>query len=321
MRGSEGTDEWAEPEPAGWFSSSPGVFHRVGAPEGLAILRGAARPPAPDTDASSSKRRFRGVPWRVVGLAVGAVVVILALARAAGTGPGVGAVPVGWEPTGAVASASSRPAASSGSSSATEQARPSGPAAPSTSAAAGTAAIPAPDSSTGPPAGPGEPDWWDVLAELDRRRAVALAETDVALLRDYAQPRSPAWESDEALILDLSARGLRPEGLTARVLAIEGVDLDGARATVQAVDKRSGYTLVDEEGEVVQVVEPSLASRWLITLEKAGSDGAALDGAGADKQPSTEGAGRDPTDRGTGSEAAAPASDPGWRVVEVVPDG
>ncbi len=111
---------------------------------------------------------------------------------------------------------------------------------------------------------------------------MTLAATDPGRLGDYAQPGSPAWQSDEALVSDLSARGLRPDGLTTHVLAIERVERDGPEVTIWAVDKRSGYALVDDAGEVVEAVGPGLASRWAITLAQV-------------------------------------ATDPGWRLVQVVP--
>lgn len=319
----DGSATWAEPDLTGWLSPAPGVFRRAAAPEGLGAIGGVARVAPPQGDAPSSGRRARGGLWRVVGVGVVAVVVILGLARVAGTGPGAGAVPVGWESSGAEPSAvvssgvepssDSRPMA---------QSRPSSPAAPSPSGATGSVAAPVPATPTAPSAHPGEPDWWSVLAELDRRRAMALAATDPALLGEYAQLGSPAWESDEALVSDLSARGLQPEGLTTHVLAIERVDRDGAEVAIWAVDRRSGYTLLDDAGEMVQAVEPGLPSRWAITLAQVAPDGATPDEAGADaagpdEPDRTAGAGGDPADRG--ERPVAHGSDPGWRVVRVVP--
>ena len=72
----------------------------------------------------------------------------------------------------------------------------------------------------GPPGGPetGDvlsaepPDWWAVLAELDARRVRTLTQLAPALLADYAQPGSAAWEEDAALVADLRGAGLRPRG-------------------------------------------------------------------------------------------------------------
>ena len=43
------------------------------------------------------------------------------------------------------------------------------------------------------------PDWWAVLAELDRRRARALSALDSDLIEDYAQPGSAAWDSGRSV--------------------------------------------------------------------------------------------------------------------------
>ncbi len=319
----DGSASWAEPDLTGWLSPAPGVFRRTAAPEGLGALRRMAWAAAPQGDTPSSGRRAGGGLWRVVGVGVVAVFVILALARVAGTGPGAGAAPVGWEPPGAEPSAvASSGAEPSSSSLPMAQSRSSSPAAPSPSGATGSESAAVPATPAIPSAHPGEPDWWSVLAELDRRRAVALAATDPALLGDYAQPGTPAWESDEALVADLSARGLHPDGLTTHVLAIERVDRDGPEVTIWAVDRRSGYALVDDAGETVQAVDPGLASRWAITLARVAADGAtpdeaAPDAAGPGDPGPTAGVVRDPADRG--ERPADPGSDPGWRVVQVVP--
>ncbi|MDH3957946.1 MAG: hypothetical protein OEU98_00565, partial [Actinomycetota bacterium] len=190
------------------------------------------------------------------------------------------------------------------------------------SAAAPVPATPVPATPTTPSVHRGEPDWWSVLAELDRRRALALAATDPALLGDYAQLGSPALESDEALVSDLAARGLRPEGLTTHVLAVERVDRAGPEVTIWAVDRRSGYALVDDAGEVVHAVDPGLPSRWAITLAQVEANGSTSDedgpdAAGRDEPGSAAGAVSDPADRG--ERPVDHGSDPGWRVVRVVP--
>jgi len=112
----------------------------------------------------------------------------------------------------------------------------------------------------------GSPDWWEVLAELDRRRAQALTALDTDRIEDYAQPGSAAWQSDTALVADLRARGLRPQGLTSRVLAVERAESSGSQAQVQVVDQRSAYTLVDAQGSVVESVPEAALTRWSVTL-------------------------------------------------------
>ena len=122
--------------------------------------------------------------------------------------------------------------------------------------------------------------------ELDRRRVRAFAEVDAALLPGYAEPESPAWRQDSALIGDLAASGLRPDGLESALVAVEEAEVDGDHAQVQIVDRRAAYSLVDAGGVVVQQVERAGLVRWVITLSRVD-----------------------------------PSSDPdaGWRVAEVVP--
>lgn len=112
-----------------------------------------------------------------------------------------------------------------------------------------------------------EVDWWTVLAELDRRRAQVLSSGDPAGITSYAVPGSTAHRSDEAMLADLAARAVRPEGLSSRVLAIEDVTVSDVGVRIQMVDLRSAYRLLDvNSGEVTQRVEPAGATRWLLTV-------------------------------------------------------
>ena len=144
-----------------------------------------------------------------------------------------------------------------------------------------------------------EPDWWEVLAVLDARRAEVLVSGDESGLSGYAAPGSPAWLTDEAMLANLESQGVRPAGLESRILAIEVVSEVDVGVALQVVDLRSGYDLVEEStGESVGYVEPAGATRWTITL-------APLDLA---------------QDVGPGLPEASPTPgepDPGWRVVSV----
>jgi hypothetical protein len=143
------------------------------------------------------------------------------------------------------------------------------------------------------------PDWWEVLAVLDARRAGVLVSGDESGLSGYAAPGSPAWLTDEAMLADLESKGVRPAGLESRILAIEVVSEVDVGVALQVVDLRSGYDLVEEStGESMGYVEPAGATRWTITL-------APLELA---------------DDGGAGLPEASPAPgepDPGWRVVSV----
>ena len=67
---------------------------------------------------------------------------------------------------------------------------------------------------------------------------------------------------------DLQERGLRPQGLTSRVLAVERSERQGERARVQVVDQRSAYSLVDAQGSVVERVPQAGLTRWWVTLSR-----------------------------------------------------
>ena len=142
-------------------------------------------------------------------------------------------------------------------------------------------------------------------------------------MADYAQPGSPAWLADEAMLADLAARGVRPAGLASRILAIEAVSEVAVGVELQVVDLRSGYDLLEEStGDLVGRVEPAGATRWTITLaprEPATDMGEALsmqEGDPGQVGGSTDG-GR--TEQG-GEPRVSPTPgdpDPGWRVVSV----
>jgi eukaryotic-like serine/threonine-protein kinase len=248
------------PGSAEWRSSIPGVSQRVGAPATLGLVawgtgpgraQGGVLDGALDggvggwpgegwrgPDRAGRARVLRGLPWRVLALAALALPAVLGVARVAGADAG-GPAPVAgesWDPV----------------------------------ATAETSAPAQPDPGNVPTSEP--PDWWRVFAELDRRRARALTALDPELLADYAQAGSPAWSADAALVSDLRERGLRPRGLTSRVLAVERSERQGEQAKVQVVDQRSAYSLVDAQGSVVELVPQAGLTRWWVTLSREAGD-------------------------------------------------
>ncbi|MCU0262335.1 MAG: hypothetical protein MUF09_01490 [Candidatus Nanopelagicales bacterium] len=305
--------------PVTWRSSIPGVSQCDGAPASLGLAgRGvrAALPgdqgPArsgevgePGAGAGSSSGRTgdartrrrgwrRPIPGRTVGLAVAALVAITGVAWAAGEGDaGAGALGPQWvvsaspapldvgldAPVVPAPDASLRPGA-------TPEPLPIAPPPPVVPPRA-SATLAGQDGTPAPVVDPADPtpDWWAVLAELDRRRVRALVAVDPALLSTYADPESSAWRQDSALIAELAASGLRPEGLESALVAIERVEAGGDHARVRIVDRRGAYSLVDAEGAVVQQVERAGLTRWVVTLRNVGP---------------------------------SPAPDAGWRVAEVV---
>lgn len=267
-------------DPVGWRSSIPGVSQREGAPTSLGIVASGGRrsPPADaggtgDSQAGpgSVHRAGRALPWRAVGLAVIGLAAILGVARVAGAEGGhveAGAA-ASWEPVG---ERTALPNPADGAPAGVSTAEPAGE--PSASAESRASALSGPltEPTSGDVLLAEPPDWWAVLAELDMRRSTALAAVDLDSLAEHALPGSPAWDADAALLADLQEQGLRPEGLTSRVLAVERVERQGVRAQVQIVDQRSAYTLVDALGEVVDRVEAAPRATWSVSLQQREAD-------------------------------------------------
>ena len=255
-----------------WRSSIPGVSQRDGAPASLGLMSwGTAA--GDGTDGARAHvglhgvgRRRGGRAWQVLVLAGLALMAVLGVARVAGADAGrPQAAGSGWELAG-----ESGPVDVGGTGAVRGHGVPEEPGragpepAGAPSATAATGALGDPESGDVLSADP--PDWWAVLAELDRRRVLALAALDSELLAEYAQPGSAMWSADAALVADLRGRGVRPKGLTSPVVAVERFESQGGQARVQMVDRRSAYALVDDRGSVVESVPEAALSRWSVTL-------------------------------------------------------
>ena len=255
-------------DPAGWRSSIPGVSQREGAAVSLGIVATEGRPSSRATGGGRDESRAgrpgvtragRRTGRRAVGLAVLGLAAILGIAQVAGNvgiGPVDAGAEAGWQGDGQ----------GDGEGEPRLAAEPSGASSePGGSARSGGAALLA---SVGVLLAE-PPDWWAVLAELDRRRTATLGGLDLDALADHALPAAPAWDADAALLADLQERGLRPRGLTSRVLAVERADRQGDRARLLIVDQRSAYELVDAEGEPIDRVDAAVPTRWAVTLQRA----------------------------------------------------
>ena len=283
--GSRVRDLPQDPARGSEHGAGPGDLRRLRDGGGRGRLR-------PEGDA----RRFARV-----GGVVGAVVVVLALARIAGAAPGMRVSVPAPEPSAGI---------SRGSTSAGDRAGSvdSGVAGEWEAAGeVGRAGAAQADDSPSPPVGgidgflgDGEEtpnDWWAVLDELDRARSRALVEREPMDLATYAAPGSAMWAQDTALIEGLLARGLTPLGLGTRLIAIEqapepdgvghsaypslGSESTGDEAgpgpnsgpagdvVLVIVDERSAYTLEDAEGVVAQRVPASGLRRWRVALVPA----------------------------------------------------
>ncbi len=282
-------------ETGGWISSTPGVHQRADAAPGSGLAGrwrrrsgpqegdwvGCVRVAAP-ADVPGRRRRaverIRGSGstgrLRAGLLALAVLAVVLVSGRLVQPGQ---VAPSGAGPAGSLALGAQAPGAGS------VPGRP-GPPAGATASVAPEAAAPGglPEASAAPADGmmaadaPAAAvlqgtDWWAVMAELDERRSEVLASGDPGGLGRYAQPGSPAWRADQALLDELAAQDLRPAGLTSEVMAIERAELTGSEVRLQIVDARSAYELVDTEGTVVSQVDPAGPARWSVVLASVDS--------------------------------------------------
>lgn len=232
---------------------------------------------------------------------------VAALALGSGSAMPIGQGRGAWTPPGAVSLASPEPPDGSGvppaGTTASTSPASSSPSPPSSSTSPFASG---PSASSGQSPGSASPAWVDVLAELDRHRTTALMALDANQLAGYAVRASPAWAQDAELIARLSAQGVRPSGLTTRVVSAQ--ERPGrASPELEVLDQRSGYDLVDEHGDVVATVEASVPRRWLVRLAQLNvGDGSATPGTGRAQ------------DGSQGAPGGSAAPDPGWRVVEVI---
>ena len=138
-------------------------------------------------------------------------------------------------------------------------------------AAAAPTLSPRPASTAPRPAPRPRPDWVEVVAALERRRAAAMRAGDVAGLRRVYLPGSPAVRRDVRLLRDLAARGLRVRGLHPSVAEVTVLRAGAQRAVVRVTDTLSAVRVVDANGRVVQRRPPRSAATVRLIL--VGRDG------------------------------------------------
>ena len=80
----------------------------------------------------------------------------------------------------------------------------------------------------------------EVLADWDARRSRAWADGDVTALRDLYVDDSRTGRADARMLAAYVERGLRVEGLTTQVLALEVLDNTGDELTVRVTDRVVG---------------------------------------------------------------------------------
>ena len=88
----------------------------------------------------------------------------------------------------------------------------------------------------------------DVLAGWDSRRSQAWAEGDVAALRKLYVADSRTGRADARMLAAYVDRGLRVEGLTTQVLALEVIDEGDDELTVRVTDRIVGGVVTGDAG-------------------------------------------------------------------------
>lgn len=155
---------------------------------------------------------------------------------------------------------------------------------PDASPSSGPAAGPA-GAAPGSPPPPREGGPAGVLAAWDRERARAWAAGDVAALRALYVDGSRAGAADVRMLRAWLARGLRVEGLTTQVLALDVVDRGPHRLVLRVTDRVVGARAVGTgtgtrplpvaRPAERQVVLRRVAGEWRVVEATGGADGQA----------------------------------------------
>lgn len=106
-----------------------------------------------------------------------------------------------------------------------------------------------------------------VLADLDGWRSAALGAAERSMIEEYAIPGSAYAAEQERAVASLASAGLRPVGLSTKVVSVSAVAKAGAnRWQVGVTDVRSAYQLLDASGVVRADIPASKPASWLVTL-------------------------------------------------------
>ncbi len=95
-----------------------------------------------------------------------------------------------------------------------------------------------------------EPDWQQLLDELDQARAAAFAAADPLALAQVYVTGSPALAADRSAMSQLSAAHLTARGLRHVLGSVQAVRLNPLQVELHVVAALSGYDLVGADGRV-----------------------------------------------------------------------
>lgn len=125
--------------------------------------------------------------------------------------------------------------------------------------------------SEGEAAAPAQAGARQVLADWDERRARAWAEGDPRALTELYVEGSRAGEADVRMLQAYADRGLRVDGLTTQVLALDVLAESATRIRLRVVDRMVGGVAVDVESPSRRSRLPAdRPTRRTLTLRRTG---------------------------------------------------
>jgi hypothetical protein len=127
--------------------------------------------------------------------------------------------------------------------------------------------VAAPAAAPAPAPSPKPAPWPRIVAHLDFLRAQAWLAGDPTLLSKVYEPTATGVDLDRAELGVLAARSLRARGFTATVEQATELSSDAGVVTLRVVDRISGYTVVNSNGEVV-ASRPGRTQTYRMTIER-----------------------------------------------------
>jgi hypothetical protein len=116
-----------------------------------------------------------------------------------------------------------------------------------------------------------EGSWAETLSALDATRSRAFADADAARLEQVYAPGAPAFRRDRSALLQLSATGLRADGLRLVAVDVRRLERGSRRVRLRVEDVMPAYRLVDQGATVVESRPGRGPQAWTVTLARVGA--------------------------------------------------
>lgn len=120
-------------------------------------------------------------------------------------------------------------------------------------------------------ASPTAPSWLSVMSQLERTRARAYADADVALLGQVYAVGSPTGTSDRRLLDGLARHHERAAGLQAFVEAVEVIAASDRHVALAVTDAMTAYDVLGRDGRVLRHGIGRPSHEWHVTLVRTTS--------------------------------------------------